>query len=224
VHVYTPPSYAKETDKRWPVLYLLHGSGDNDSHWTLLGRANVIADNLSADGRMTDMIIVMTDGHVKIADKEGEEQNERRLRANGAYERDLLERVIPLVESTYRVKADRQSRAIVGLSMGGGQSLGVGLRNPDKFAWIGGFSSATRGWDKGVPGMKATPSELNDSLRLLWIGIGKDDFLLKDNQGFIGFLKSSEIKHIYLETEGAHAWGVWRRYLADFLPQLFLAK
>jgi enterochelin esterase family protein len=224
VHVYTPPGYAKEKDRTYPVLYLLHGSGDNDSHWTLLGRANVVADNLIADGKCAPMLIVMTDGHVAIASKESEDPSERRLRANGAYERDLLERVLPLVESEYRVKADRLSRAIVGLSMGGGQSLGVGLRNPDRFSWIGGFSSATRGWDQGVPGMKATPAQLNADLKLLWIAIGKDDFLLKDNRGFIEWAKGAGLNHAYLETEGAHAWGVWRGYLADFLPLLFTAK
>lgn len=224
VHVYTPPGYAKEKDRAWPVLYLLHGSGDNDSHWTLLGRANVIADNLFADGKATPMIIVMTDGHVAIPEKDGEDPNERRARANGAYERDLLERVIPLVESEYRVKTDRTARAIVGLSMGGGQSLGVGLRNPDRFAWIGGFSSSTRGWDQGVPGMKAGVEQLNADLRLLWIAIGKDDFLLKENRGFIEWAKGAGLKHTYLETEGAHAWGVWRRYLSEFLPQVFISK
>jgi enterochelin esterase-like enzyme len=225
VHVYTPPGYAKDKDKdkdkTYPVLYLLHGSGDNDSHWTLLGQAHVIADNLLADGKAVPMIIVMTDGHVPVKDVEGEDPPARRARASTAYERDLLDLVMPLVEAEYRVKTDRESRAIAGLSMGGGQSLGVGLRNIDRFAWIGGFSSATRGWEKGVPGMKADAAACNEKLRLLWIAIGKDDFLLKDNQSFIAWLKESGIKHYYAETEGGHAWGVWRRYLGEFLPLLF---
>ncbi len=221
VHVYTPPGYTKDKDAAYPVLYLLHGSGDNDSHWTQLGQANVIADNLIAEGKAVPMLIVMTDGHVPLKAVDGEDPQARRERASGAYERDLLDLVLPLVESTYRVKTDRMSRAIIGLSMGGGQSLGVGLRNIDKFAWVGGMSSATRGWDKGVPGMKADAAAVNEKLKLLWIQIGKEDFLLKDNQSFIAWLKESGIQHHYLETEGAHAWGVWRRYLGEFLPLLF---
>lgn len=217
LHVYTPPGYEKG-DGKYPVLYLLHGSGDNDSHWTLLGQAHVIADNLIAEGKALPMVIVMTDGHVPLKDVEGEDPNARRLRAASAYERDLLDLAMPLVESRYRVKAER---GIVGLSMGGGQSLGVGLRNLGTFAYVGGFSSATRGWDKGVPGMKAEPAAVNEKLKLLWIQIGKDDFLLKDNQSFIAWLKEAGIKHHYAETDGAHAWGVWRRYLGEFLPLLF---
>jgi enterochelin esterase family protein len=163
----------------------------------------------------------MTDGHVAIPDVAGEDPDARRVRAASAYERDLLDHALPLVESTYRLKPGREQRAIVGLSMGGGQSLGVGLRNPDRFAWIGGFSASTRGWEKGVPGMKATPAQLNESLRLLWIQIGKEDFLLPQNRSFEAWLKESGIKHHYLETEGAHTWGVWRRYLAEFLPLIF---
>ena len=119
VHVYTPPGYRPEAATRYPVLYLLHGSGDNDSHWTLLGRANVIADNLLADGRSVPMLIVMPDGHVAERDRERERSRGREL-----FEKDLLESVVPLVESNYRVQADPQHRGIVGLSMGGGQSVG----------------------------------------------------------------------------------------------------
>lgn len=217
LHVYTPPGYEKG-GASYPALYLLHGSGDNDAHWTLLGQAHVIADNLIAEGRAVPMVIVMTDGHVPIQDVEGEDPQERRRRASTAYERDLLDRVLPLIESRYRVKPER---GIVGLSMGGGQSLGVGLRNLGTFAYVGGFSSATRGWDKGVPGMKGDAAACNEKLKLLWIQIGKEDFLLKDNQSFVAWLKASGIRHHYAETDGAHAWGVWRRYLAEFLPLLF---
>ena len=220
VHVYAPPGYAKEKDRTYPVLYLLHGSGDDDSHWTQLGQAHVIADNLIADGKAAPMLIVMTDGHVSVPPKEGEEAEARRARAAGAFERDLLDHVVPLVESEYRANAARDARAIVGLSMGGGQSLGTGLRNVDRFAWVGGFSASTRGWEKGVPGM-ADAAKVNADLRLLWIAIGKEDFLLEPNRKFDAWLKEAGIKHSYRETEGLHAWGVWRRYLAEFLPLLF---
>lgn len=219
LHVYTPPGYERG-DARYPVLYLLHGSGDNDSHWTLLGQAHVIADNLIAEGKAVPMVIVMTDGHVPIKDLDGEDPQERRRRASTAYERELIDVVMPLIETRYRVKPDR---GIVGLSMGGGQALGVGLRNIDTFTWVGGFSASTRGWEKGVPGMKADATAVNEKLRLLWIQIGTGDFLLEHNRSFAGWLKESGIQHHYAETDGAHTWGVWRRYLAQFLPLLFKA-
>lgn len=219
VHVYAPPGYQQETAKRYPVLYLLHGSGDNDSHWTLLGRANVIADNLLADGRAVPMLIVMPDGHVVDRAREREPGNRSRWRE--PFEKDLLESVLPLVETNYRAAADAQHRGIVGLSMGGGQSIGVGLGHLDQFAWVGAFSAAVSGDDPVLPGLRSDPAAANGKLKLLWIGIGKDDFLLARNHEFIKVLDELKIRHTYRETEGRHAWGVWRGYLAEFLPLLF---
>jgi enterochelin esterase family protein len=187
------------------VLYLLHGSGDDDSHWTLLGRANVLADNLLAEGKAGRMLIVMTDGHLSLED----------------YERDLLDRVIPLVESEYRVKPDASSRAIAGLSMGGGQALWAGLRHVDRFAWIGAFSAATWEMAKGVPGAEKDPAKVNAALRLLWIRMGRDDHLLGTSRTFIAMLKGSGVTHDYAETPGGHSWSLWRGYLAELLPRLF---
>jgi enterochelin esterase family protein len=216
VHVYLPPGYHQEAATRYPVLYLLHGSGDNDSHWTLLGRANVIADNLLADGRAVPMLIVMPDGHAASRDREQERGRGREL-----FEKDLLESVVPLVESAYRVQADPQHRGIVGLSMGGGQSIGVGLGHPDQFAWIGAFSAAVSGQDPVLAGLRTDPNAANEKIKLLWIGIGKDDFLLARNHEFVKILDELKVRHTYQETDGRHAWGVWRGYLADFLPLLF---
>jgi enterochelin esterase family protein len=215
VHIYTPPGYAKDTARKYPVVYLLHGSGDNDSHWSLLGQANVIADNLIADGKAVPMVIVMPDGHV-AAPGTGRGQQQTRQ----AFEKDLLESVIPLVESNYRADTDPLHRAIVGLSMGGGQSLSVGLGHPDKFAWVGAFSAAAPGPDV-LAALKAAPEKTNQQLRLLWIGIGKDDFLLARNRTFDAALKDAKINHDYQETAGGHRWGVWRLYLGEFLPKLF---
>ncbi len=215
-HIYTPPGYAKDTARKYPVVYLLHGSGDNDSHWSLLGQANVIADNLIADGKAVPMVIVMPDGHVGAPAAAG-------ARIGGArqmFEKDLLESLIPLVESNYRVETDPLHRAIVGLSMGGGQSLNVGLGHPDKFAWVGAFSAAAPGPDV-LNALKAAPEKANQQLRLLWIGIGKDDFLLARNRTFDAALKEAKINHEYQETAGGHRWGVWRLYLGEFLPKLF---
>ena len=204
VHVYTPPGYTKE-GRTYPVLYLLHGSGDDDSHWTLLGRANVIADNLLADEKAKPMIVVMTDGHLSLED----------------YERDLLGRVIPLVEAEYRVKPGAESRAIAGLSMGGGQALWTGLRHVDRFAWVGAFSASTWEMATGVPGAEKDPAKVNAALRLLWIRIGRDDHLLGTTRTFVAMLKATRVSHEYVETAGGHSWSLWRGYLADFLPRLF---
>jgi len=221
LHVYTPPGYNQSPDKQYPVLYLLHGSGDNDSHWIALGRANVIADNLIADRKARAMIIVMTDGHVPVKQKQGEERLAYRRRANQAFASEMMHVVIPLIESNYRALRGSENRGITGLSMGGGQSLGVGLRNLDSFDWIGGFSSSTRGLDTVVEALKEEGGAVNDKIELLWIAIGKDDFLLEQNHTFIKALKDAGIKHEYKETEGAHRWSVWRLYLSELIPRFF---
>jgi enterochelin esterase-like enzyme len=202
LHVYAPPGYAAEPERRYPVLYLLHGSGDDDSDWTTLGRANVIADNLLADGRAERMIVVMTDGEGSYED----------------YERQLFASVIPLVETEYRVKPER---AIAGLSNGGGQALWAGLRHTDRIAWIGSFSGSTWEMATGVPGAEKDPAKTNAALRLLWIRVGSEDHLLGTTRTFVEMLKSAGLRHDYAETPGGHAWSVWRRNLADFMPLLF---
>ncbi len=212
IHVYAPPGYSNNLDKEYPVLYLLHGSGDNDSHWMWMGRANTIMDNLLADGKTVPMLIVMPDGHVNAPGGQS---------SPDSFERDLIDCVTPLVESNYRIKKGRDNCAIVGLSMGGGQSLSVGLKNLDRFAWIGGFSSSTRRVDAVINELGKNPQETNQRIKLLWIAIGKDDFLLDGNHKMIALLNEKKIKHIYKETEGSHMWSVWRGYLAEFIPQLF---
>ena len=127
---------------------------------------------------------------------------------------------MPFVEANYRVKTDAASRAIVGLSMGGGQSLTVGLKHTDRFAWVGGFSSATPTNDV-VTGALDSVQATNKKLKLLWIACGKDDFLLKRNEDFIALLKEKGIRHEWHLTDGAHSWPVWRTYLADLAPRLF---
>ncbi len=159
--------------------------------------------------------------HPQIPAVENEERGARYNRAREVFENDVLEEIIPLIESNYRVKTDRMNRAIVGLSMGGGQSLSVGLKNVDKFAWIGGFSSSARGLDDAVAKLGEDPEKTNELIQLLWIAIGKDDFLLEQNHTFIESLKKNKIEYEYKETEGSHTWNVWRLYLSEFIPLLF---
>lgn len=220
LHVYTPPAYGKEPGRKYPVLYLLHGAGDNDSHWMHIGRANVIADNLSADGKAQSMVIVMPDGHVRERPA-GTVDEKTRGEIRQAFEKDLLAHVIPLVEATYQVRTDPAGRAIAGLSMGSAQALSVGLQHTDRFAWIGAFSGALRRDDPAVTGLRSDIPRTNERLKLLWIGIGTEDVGLKANQELDAALTEMGVRHEYHETEGAHRWSVWRRYLAEFLPRLF---
>ena len=221
VFVYTPPGYDSDAKAKFPICYLLHGYGDDQSAWLEVGRANFIADNLIAQKKIEPLIIVMPYGHPLKLDIKEEFDNyaDKNIQT---MEADLLGDLAPLIESKYRVTSDRKLRSIVGLSMGGGQSLGIGLRNFDKFANIGGFSSATAQGDFGeidsaFEKLTSDVDKSNSEIDLLWIGCGKEDFLLKRNNHFIDWLKDRKIEHQYELTEGGHDWMVWRKYLATFL-------
>jgi enterochelin esterase-like enzyme len=217
LHVYTPPGYDGSRTK-CPVLYLLHGSGDNDATWTAVGRAQLILDNLIAQKKAMPMIVVMTDGHAAFAQSAGNPV--AGARQADAFESDLLGDVMPFVETNYRTINKRESRAIVGVSMGGGQSLTVGLNHLDLFAWVGGMSPATPSAE-AIASALADPKATNRKLKTLWIGIGKSDFLMKRNQQFDALLTSKDITHTLWTTEGVHGWLVFRRLLVEFAPRLF---
>jgi enterochelin esterase family protein len=212
--VYTPPGYDR-TRTRYPVLYLQHGSGDNQATWIAHGKAHWILDNLIATSKAKPMVVVMMDGHAAAPGTPGAQQNNTAL-----FERDLLEDVMPFVEKEYRVRADAAGRGIVGLSMGGGQSLTIGLNHTDRFGWVGGFSSSAPSKDTVAAALN-DPAGTNRRLKLLWVACGKEDFLLQRNQEFIALLKEKGIRHEWKLTEGNHSWPVWRIYLADFAPLLF---
>ena len=215
LYVHTPAGYETSGKTKYPVLYLLHGMGDTEDAWTVIGRANVIADNLIAKGKAEPMLIVMPYGHTPKAPADV-----RSIGRYAAFEKDLIEDVVSYIEKSYRVKTDRWNRAIAGLSMGGGQSLTVGLGNRDLFGWVGAYSSAIpRG--EGLDGLLAEPKSMNEQLGLLWIGCGKNDFLFEANTKFIERLKTDDIKHVAHISEGGHEWRVWRRYLNEFVPLLF---
>jgi enterochelin esterase-like enzyme len=219
LHVYTPPGYETKSEK-YPVLYLFHGAGDNDATWTSLGRAHFIADNLLAQGKTRPMIIVMTDGHASTANptRVGTNMIARNVEAFGD---DLLKDVMPLIESIYRVKANRDNRAIIGLSMGGGQSLFLGLKHRELFAWVGGMSSFLPNADTLIA--EVFP-ESKSNLKLLWIACGKDDRLIENARQLSAALREKNIPHDFKETAGNHSWPVWRRYLGEFMPVLFTEK
>jgi enterochelin esterase family protein len=223
-YVYTPPGYDPHEEKEYPVLYLLHGFGQEARSWTEVAFANRILDHLINEGKAKPMVVVMPNGYG------GPE-----LMANGPkfYWNDsmrdasfnkftgaLLTEVIPQVEHDYRVKKDRDSRAIAGLSMGGAESLLTGLNHLDKFSWVGAFSSGgiRKDIDEDFPGLDASA---NSKLHLLWVACGTDDGLIGVNRDFRKWLAAKGIAHTDIETPGQHTWMVWRRNLASFAPLLF---
>jgi enterochelin esterase-like enzyme len=222
--VYTPPGYDPRGKQTYPVLYLLHGFSDDASAWTAVGRANVILDNLIAQGIAKPMLVVMPLGYGApevLAPHSGVFHDPAITQRNfDRFREALLTEVIPRVEAAYLVTKDRNSRAIAGLSMGGSESLLTGLNNLSQFAWIGAFSSGgiSSEFDKEFP---ALDSRANQQLRLLWIACGTDDHLIEINRNFRAWLASKGIRHVDIETSGAHTWMVWRRNLTEFGSLLF---
>jgi len=223
-YVYTPAGYDPAAKKTYPVLYLLHGYSDDASGWTAVGHANVILDNLIAQGKAKPMIVVMPLGYGTMefvrAGWNAWNHAELRDRNFAKFTEALLTEVMPQVEGAYRINKDRSSRAIAGLSMGGSESLRTGLNNLDKFAWIGAFSSGglPEPFDKDFPALDA---KANQAIRLLWIACGTEDHLITPNRNLREWLKSKGVQHADIETPGEHTWMVWRRNLAEFAPLLF---
>ncbi|MBI4876893.1 MAG: esterase family protein [Acidobacteria bacterium] len=222
--VYTPPGYDPKAKKLYPVLYLLHGFSDDASGWTAVGRAHVILDNLIAQGKTKPMLVVMPLGYgaMEIVSRSAPPLRDPKLRQR-SFERfrdSVLKEVLPAVEKTCRVSNKRADRAIAGLSMGGAESLYVGLNALSTFAWVGAFSSGGMGEDLNAS-FPALDEKANAQLRLLWIACGREDRLIDSNRKFLEFLKSKGVRYTWTETGGAHTWMVWRRYLAEFTPLLF---
>jgi enterochelin esterase-like enzyme len=223
-YVYTPPAYDPHESKRYPVLYLLHGFSDDASAWTSVGRAHTILDNLIAAGKAKPMLVVMTLGYgaPEFVTRGFGVFRDAALRQRNydRYRDALFTEVMPFIEGNYRASADRESRAIAGLSMGGAESLYIGLNALDRFAWIGAFSSGglPEDLDATFPGLDA---KANERLRLLWIACGTEDRLIDANRKLHGWLDAKGVKHTMVETPGAHTWMVWRRNLATLMPLLF---
>jgi enterochelin esterase-like enzyme len=223
-YVYTPPGYDPAAKKSYPVLYLLHGYSDDASGWTVVGRANVILDNLIAQGKAKPMIVVMPLGYgtMQMITIGWGVWNRQDIRDENftKFREALLTEVMPKAESEYHIAKDRNSRAIAGLSMGGSESLLTGLNNLDKFAWVGAFSSGglPEPFDKDFPGLD---SKANQQLKILWVACGTEDRLITVNRNFREWLKSKGVQHTDIETPGMHTWMVWRRNLSEFAPLLF---
>jgi enterochelin esterase-like enzyme len=215
--VYTPPGYSK--DRKYPVLYLLHGIGGDENEWARGGVPDVILDNLYAGKKLVPMIVVLPNGR---ASKEVTPRDPipKQSPAFAAFEKDLLTDLIPFIEKTYSVRAERESRALAGLSMGGGQSLNFGLGNLDTFAWVGGFSSAP---NTLPPGQLIKDHALAaKKLRLLYVACGDKDGLLKVSEGVHRMLEERNVPHYYnVIAGGQHDFKVWKSDLYHFSQLLF---
>jgi len=214
--VYRPPGYS--ADNRYPVLYLLHGIGGDENEWRRGGHPEIILDNLIADEKAVPMIIVMPNGRAQPDDRPGTNAMAT-APAFGKFDKDLLGDLIPFIESKYSVKSDRESRALAGLSMGGGQSLNFGLANLDTFAWVGGFSSAPN--TKPAAELLPDPEKAKKQLKLLWISCGNKDGLIRISQGVHAYLKEREVPHIWHVDEHAHDFQHWKKALYNFSQLIF---
>ncbi|ALR29593.1 enterochelin esterase [Chryseobacterium sp. IHB B 17019] len=215
--IYTPPGYKK--GNKYPVLYLLHGIGGDEKEWFRNGTPQIILDNLYAQGKLTPMIVVLPNGRAMKDDRAtGDIMAKDKVEAFATFEKDLLNDLIPFIEKKYPVKKDRENRAIAGLSMGGGQALNFGLGNIDKFAWVGGFSSApnTKEPQKLLP----DPAKAKE-LKLLWISCGDQDRLMPFSKRTSDYLTENNIPHIFYVEPGGHDFKVWKNDLYLFSQLLF---
>lgn len=215
--IYTPPGYT--TDEKYPVLYLLHGIGGDENEWARQGSPDVILDNIYADKKAVPMIVVLPNGRA-ARDVTARDPIPRQSPAFAAFEKDLLNDLIPFVEKTYPVKTNPESRALAGLSMGGGQSLNFGLKHLETFAWVGGFSSA--------PNTRPPAELIQDSedmikkLRLLYVSCGDQDGLFRISQGVHKMLTEKKVPHQYnVIPGGRHDFKVWKSDLYHFSQLLF---
>jgi enterochelin esterase-like enzyme len=234
--VYTPPGYDTNVRTRYPVLYLQHGAGEDETGWTRQGHANFILDNLLADKKAKPMIVVMDKGY---AYRPGEDPAKRGagpgagpggrppggVLSGSAFESVITDDLIPTIDRTFRTLSDRDHRAMAGLSMGSGQAMQVTLRNLDKFSWIGLFSGATVSGDLDTAynGVFKNSAEFNQRVHLLWIGAGTAEARLMESlKASDELLTKRGVKHvIFTSPETAHEWHSWRRHLLDFAPRLF---
>ncbi len=217
---YTPPGY-RAGSERYPVLYLVSGTTDTEETWFRVGRVNFILDNLIAQRRAVPMIVVMPYGNMLMGTP-----RPTSLEAAGMYKAfadELVGVIVPYVETNFRAIPEREKRGIAGFSRGGGQSLFTAFSHLDKFAWVGSYSAylTPEVFDKYFPAASADPAATNRQLKLLWLGVGKDDFLFPQASAFIDLLAARKIEHRKLITEGGHTWMNARHFLAETLQLYF---
>lgn len=233
VVVYTPAGYTKETAKKYPVYYLISGTTDTEETFWKVGKVNLMLDNMIAAGTAKPMIVVMPYGNplAKIAEQTGKDKpadvmsrdGDDALRRMKLFETDLVAHVIPYIEKNYRTINNRDNRAIGGFSRGGGQTLRTAFNNVDKFAYVCSYASyiAPAEMDKSFTNITANPAKTNKDFKLLWSGIGTDDFLYKGTVEFEDYLKAKKVNFKSYVTDGGHTWMNVKKYLNETLPVLF---
>jgi enterochelin esterase-like enzyme len=230
-HVYTPPDYDSTGKNRYPVLYLQHGMGENETSWVKQGRVGFIMDNLIADKSAVPMIVVMENGMVaakpaaaQVPTATGSARPGAGQRGNAAFEEVVIDDLVPMIDASYRTRTEREGRAIAGLSMGAGQALQIGLGHLDKFAYIGSFSGGIRSTnlETAYNGVFADPAAFNGKVRLLWLGAGLEEASVHSfNKASHEALEKAGIKNVFFDCPFAHEWQTWRYDLRDFAPRLF---
>jgi enterochelin esterase-like enzyme len=235
MYIYTPPGY-ESVKSKYPVLYLLHGAGGDEDAWTTLGRTCQILDNLIAQGKALPMLVVMTNGNPNQAAAPGEAPETKQSNTpstgpgamiSGKFEESLVKDVVPYVEKNYRVIADRDHRAVAGLSMGGFHTQNITNSNPGMFSYIGVMSMGLLntkqfgGQDNTEQLEKQLDILKSSGVKLYWIGCGKEDFLYKSVVDLRAMLDKHQFKYTYHESTGGHTWANWRIYLSELAPLLF---
>src|SRR5947209_13450886 len=240
---YTPPGYDTQVKERYPVLYLQHGGGEDESGWTRQGKANFILDNLIATRKAKPMIVVMANGYARragqpVPDLAGKPFGSPEMRKAmqdmmAAFDDDMTQALIPFIDTTFRTLPDREHRAMAGLSMGGMQTFQVTFNHLDMFSYIGGFSGAANAFATGndkldtktaFNGSMADPAAFAKRVHVLWIGVGtKEPERMKQGiEKLHTSLEEAKIQHVFYESPGTdHEWQTWRRDLQDFAPRLF---
>jgi enterochelin esterase family protein len=215
MHIYTPPGYETGLVREYPVLYLFHGAGDDDSAWTQVGRLNFIMDNLIAEGRVRPMVVAMPDGHV--LGRNWKEDRGTKLRAFTA---EFYQHILPQAEAFYRVRRESPARAMAGLSMGGGQTISTGLTRPGMFSAFGIFSAGL--WPEVTPLLEEAMLDLaQNPPETLWIAIGRKDFVFEHCAQLRTAITAGNVPFTYHEDDSSHTWRAWRDYLERFAPLLF---
>jgi enterochelin esterase-like enzyme len=236
--VYTPPGYDKDIENKYPVLYIQHGGGEDETGWATQGKTDVILDNLIAEGKAKPMLVVISNGNLP---NPGGGRGGYTAAGMAGFSDELLNNILPLIESHFRTLANAQNRALAGLSLGGGQAFFVGLANKDKFASIGSFStglfggiggrrgggrgagaaSATFNAEEHIPGILSNSPAFNDSLKLFYISVGEQDPRLEATKKAVADFRSHDLKVEFASFPGGHEWQVWRKSLHDFAQRLF---
>ena len=208
--VYTPPGFNMQDSKKYPVLYLIHGGSDTEETWTKVGKANLIADNLIADGKAVPMIIVMPYGNVRPAPMPD-------------FTKDVMNDVIPFIESNYPVYTDTANRAVAGFSVGGGQTLNIGLTNTDKFSYIFSYApyTATQEFSQNFSNWNPDANKINEQLKLFTISVGTEDFLYESVKGNLAMFEEKKINVKPIIVSGGHTWMNCKLFLANSLQDVF---